>query len=422
MFANYLILTIFLNQGSIAPYMQDGRILVLATTFPRWENDSTPRYVYDLSKRLAYKFRMIVLAPHHYRAKRMEIDGKLSVRRFSYFKPEKLQKLCYDGGILPNMEESFFARVQLPLLIISEFISSYKIIKNENIGMIHAHWILPQGFVGVFLKKLFRIPLLVTVHGSDLFALKSKLSKKLQNFVVKNADIVTANSKATGNEIVKRFPTYSSKVKVIPMGVDIGMFKKKNIKKPKKYSKNKILLFVGRLSDQKGLQYLIDAMPEIIKYDPKIKLLIIGEGPYEKILQEKLQSNNVEEHIEFLGSMPHTEISKHYNFADIFVMPSLSTKTGTEALGLSLLEAMSSGCAVIGAKVGGITYVIKDQHNGLLVNQKDSKSLSEKVIFLLKNKKESARLGNNAIQSIRKDYSWEEVAKDFFKVYDYLLK
>jgi len=402
--------------------MRNGRILVLTTTFPRWANDSTPRYVYDLSKRLASKWSMIVLAPHHYGAKKTETHGKLSVRRFSYFKPERLQKLCYDGGIIPNMKESFFARVQIPLLIISEFISSYKIIKNENIGMIHAHWILPQGFVGVFLKKLFRIPLLVTVHGSDLFALKSKLSKKLQNFVVKNADIVTVNSKATENEVVKRFPTYSSKIKVIPMGVDIGLFKKKNIKKPKKYSKNKILLFVGRLSDQKGLQYLIDAMPEIIKYDPKIKLLIIGEGPYEKILQEKLQSNNVEEHIEFLGSMPSTEISKYYNFADIFVMPSLSTKTGTEALGLSLLEAMSSGCAVIGTKVGGIPYVIKDHHNGLLVNQKDSRSLSKAVIYILKNKKESAKLGNKAIKSIRKNYSWGGVAKDFFKVYDCLLK
>ena len=108
--------------------MLNGKILVLTTTFPRWENDSTPRYVYDLSKRLAYKFRMIVLAPHHYGAKKTETHGKLSVRRFSYFKPERLQKLCYDGGIIPNMKESFFARVQIPLLIISEFISSYKII------------------------------------------------------------------------------------------------------------------------------------------------------------------------------------------------------------------------------------------------------------------------------------------------------
>jgi len=401
--------------------MED-KVLVITTTFPRWTEDSTPRFVYDLSDRLTGSYKVIILAPHHKKAAKKENMGKLDIRRFVYFKPESMQKLCYEGGMIPNMKKSFLAKIQMPLLILSEFFASYKIIKDEQIGMIHAHWILPQGFVAVFLKKLFRIPLLVTVHGSDLFALKSKLSKKLQNFVVKNADTVTVNSIATKNELVKRFPTYSSKVMVIPMGVDIGVFKKKNIKNPKKYSKNKILLFVGRLSDQKGLQYLIDAMPEIIKYDSKIKLLIIGEGSYGKILQEKSQSNNVEEYIEFLGSMPSTEISKYYNFADVFVMPSLSTKTGTEALGLSLLEAMASGCAVVGTNVGGITFVIKNNYNGILVKQKDHQKLSNAIITLLKNKKISIKLGNRAAEFVKKNYSWDKISKDFMEIYGDLIK
>ena len=116
--------------------MLNGKILVLATTFPRWENDSTPRYVYDLSKRLASKWGMIVLAPHHYGAKKTETHGKLRVKRFSYFKPERLQKLCYDGGIIPNMKKSLLAKIQIPTLIFSEFFSSYSIMKNEKIMMI----------------------------------------------------------------------------------------------------------------------------------------------------------------------------------------------------------------------------------------------------------------------------------------------
>ena len=96
--------------------------------------------------------------------------------------------------------------------------------------MIHAHWILPQGFVGVFLKKLFKIPLLVTIHGSDLFPLKNKFFKKLQNFIMKNADYVTVNSNATRNELARRFSGYSSKIKVIPMGVDTKLFRKRNTK------------------------------------------------------------------------------------------------------------------------------------------------------------------------------------------------
>ena len=150
------------------------KILVTATTFPRWRNDTTARFVYDLSKKLSSSYEIIVLAPHHKGAKKNETMGGLELRRFVYFKPEGLQKLCYGGGIIPNMKQSFLAKIQMPLLILSEFFASSRIIKKENINMIHAHWILPQGFIGAILKKLYQVPLLVTVHGSDLFPLKNK--------------------------------------------------------------------------------------------------------------------------------------------------------------------------------------------------------------------------------------------------------
>jgi len=400
----------------------ENKVLVTATTFPRWKNDTSPRFVYDLSERLAFRYSIIVLAPHHKGAAKKENMGKLEVVWFAYFKPESLQRLCYGGGMIPNMQKSLLARIQMPFLIVSEFFSSYRIMKKSQVDMVHAHWILPQGFVGVFLKKLFKVPLLVTIHGSDLFPLKNRLFKKLQHFVVKNSDFITTNSKATKNELVKRFPEHSKKIEVIPMGVGVNLFRSKRAKKPEKYSKNRILLFVGRLSDQKGLQYIIDAMPDIIKYNSKTKLLIIGEGPYEKVLREKSRENKVEEYVEFLGSMPLSGIAKYYSFADIFVMPSLSTKTGTEALGLTLLEAMASGCAVIGTNVGGIPFVIKNNYNGILVKQKDSLALSGAMIKLLKDRKKSSNLGRNAAEFVKKNYSWRKISKDFIKIYDNLLK
>jgi len=399
----------------------ENKVLVIASTFPRWKNDTTPRFVYELSNRLASTFKITVLAPHHKGAKEEEIMGKLRVRRFVYFKPESMQKLCYGGGMIPNMKKSLLARLQMPILLLSEFLTSNDIMKKNSVDLIHTHWILPQGLIGVLLKKIFKVPLLVTVHGSDLFPLKSSLFKNLQHNVIKNADFVTVNSRATKNELLRRFPMYSSKVQVIPMGVDTNLFKKRKVRKPKKYSKNKILLFVGRLSDQKGLQYLIDSINYITKSNDKIKLLIIGSGSYEKTLREKVRINNVEKYVEFLGPMPTHEIAKYHNFADVFVMPSLSTKTGTEALGLSLLESMSSGCAVVGTNVGGISFVIRNDNNGLLVKQKDSKALADAVVSILKNKKKSVKFGNNAASFVKKNYSWEKITKDFVKVYGDLL-
>lgn len=397
-------------------------VLVLATTFPRWENDSTPRFVYNLSKELVSRYKIIVLAPHHKGAAKMGDMAGMDIRRFAYFKPESLQKLCYGGGIIPNMKSSFLAKIQMPFLIMSEFTAAHHLINKEKIEMMHAHWILPQGLIGVFLKKIRKIPLLVSVHGSDLFPLKSAFFKNMQHFVIKNADFITVNSEATKKELLQRFPQYSSKVKMIPMGVDMNLFKPRNIRKPKKYGKTTVMLFVGRLSDQKGLQYLIESMPDVIEYSHSIKLLVIGEGPYGKILKDIVIDNHLEKHVEFLGSMKSAEITKYYNFADIFILPSLSNKTGTEALGLSLLEAMASGCAVIGTRVGGIPFIIKDNYNGLLVEQRNSAELAKAILTLLKDKSKARKLGRNAAQLVRKSYSWDKISNQFMEIYGDLLK
>src|SRR3989344_1884581 len=207
------------------------KILAMATTFPRWNNDTSPRFVFDLSGRLASRYKITVLAPHHDGAEKKENIGKLEVRRFVYFKPEGMQKLCYGGGIMPNMKGSFLAKIQLPLLIISEYFSASKIVKKEKINMLHAHWILPQGLIGAFLKRKYKIPLLVTIHGSDLFPLKNDFFGRLQRYAAENSDFITVNTEATKKELLGRFPECSSKVRVIPMGVDSNIFRRRAVKK-----------------------------------------------------------------------------------------------------------------------------------------------------------------------------------------------
>lgn len=398
------------------------KILVTASTFPRYLEDSTPRFVFDLSKRLNYSFDVVALAPHAPGSLKKEKMEGLDVRRFIYFIPESMQKLCYNGGIIPNMKSSFLATMQMPFLIMSEFFAAQRIIKNENISMVHAHWVLPQGLVGAWLKKIHNVKLIVTIHGSDLFPLKSKFLMKLQKFACSNADFITVNTEATRNELVGRFPEFRKKVAVIPMGVDTSFFKKRSVKVPERYAKSSLIVFVGRLSDQKGVQYLIDAMPDILKQHESAKLLIVGEGPYEAELRQKAKSNEILNSVEFLGALNPLEVSGIYSIADVFVLPSLSNETGTEALGLSLLEAMSSGCACIGTDVGGIKFVIKNNNNGIIVRQKNPDEIAKAVINLLGNPKKRTLLGKNAAKFVKGSYSWEKIAKDFASLYKKVLK
>ena len=115
-------------------------------------------------------------------------------------------------------------------------------------------------------------------------------------------------------------------------------------------------------------------------------------------------------------------MAKYHNYADVFVLPSLANKTGTEALGLALMEAMSSGCAVIGTNVGGIPSLIKNGYNGILVPQKDSKELAGAIIALLKNRKKAQIMGQKASNFIRKNYSWGKIGKEFIDIYKSIIK
>jgi len=399
------------------------KALVVASTFPRWRGDSTPGFVFDLTNLLSKKFDMKVLVPHYYKAKKHERMNNLDVYRFQYFYPANLQKVCYDGGILLNIKKSFLAKIQIPFFLLSEFFSIKKIIKKEKIGILHAHWLIPQGFLCVFFKKKYRIPLVVSVHGSDVFPLRNWVFRFVQGMVLKNCDICTVNSNATKNELIRRFPEFKNKIRIIPMGVDVNFFNRKNVKnKFKEYKHNKIILFVGRLSEQKGIQYLIKSIPSINKKIKNIKLLIVGEGAYKRGLMKIIKKLNLINEVEFKGALPRNELTDYYNLADAVVMPSLAGKAGTEGQGLVLLEAMTCGKAVIGTDIGGIKDIIKDGKNGLLVKQKDSTELANKIVNLINDSKLRKRIERNGKKFAIKNYSWQNIVKQFEITYQMLTK
>ena len=125
------------------------KLLVLTTTFPRWPNDTTPEFVYELSRELTDGgFDVVVLAPHHPEAKLKEDMDGLRVHRFVYFWPKRLQRLCYEGGVLSSLKRSRLAKLQPPFLVLLELYNALRLCKKEKVDIIHSHWIIPSGLVG----------------------------------------------------------------------------------------------------------------------------------------------------------------------------------------------------------------------------------------------------------------------------------
>ncbi|MDP3941941.1 MAG: glycosyltransferase [bacterium] len=394
------------------------KILVLTSTFPRWKNDTTPPFVFELEKRLAKDFDITVLAPHSQGAKKYEKLENLNIYRFQYFWPASYQKLCYEGGILPNIKKNKFLLIQGITLILFEFFSAMKLIREKKIDLIHAHWIIPQGVVALLLKKILHTPYIVTTHGGDIYGLQNKIMRHVKKIILENAEKITVVSTSIKEKILQEI-NRKINVEVVSMGVDSKLF---NVKKydqsiKEKYNINgPFLLFVGRLAEKKGVSFLIRAMQSVIKKFPDAKLLIIGEGTILNQLKGLSAQLGVDKNIIFLGPLPNLELPKYYATCDIVVCPSIQTDDGdAEGLPVTILEGLASGCCVVSTNTGGISDVIDPNYNGVLIKQKDILSLSNTILALLYEPKKRHYYRKNSLRTVRK-YDWGNIIQSYSRL------
>jgi glycosyltransferase involved in cell wall biosynthesis len=364
------------------------RVLVLASTFPRWADDTEPPFVYNLCRSLQDDFEITVLAPHAPGSETAERWEGLEVRRFRYFWPERWQRLAY-GGMLPNLKRNPWLWAQVPFFLAAELIVALRLIRAERPDVIHAHWLVPQGLVGAMLNWITGTPVLVTAHGSDVYAVRGRVQQWLKRWALKRVRYVTAVSFNLLREICAMGLARDVKADVISMGIDTRRFD------PSKRSEDLIaelqadrplVLFVGRLYEQKGVRYLLEAMPAVLQRYPRATLVLVGDGPLRIDLQSRAQDLGISTNTRFLGALPSAELPKYYASADVFVAPSIIGPSGDrEAFGLVYAEAMASGCPVIGCDVGGTKELIIENKTGMLVRQKDAQALSEAICEVLAN-------------------------------------
>src|SRR5262249_33102175 len=141
-----------------------------------------------------------------------------------------------------------------------------------------------------------------------------------------------------------------------------------------------MILFVGRLVEKKGVEYLLNAMPSVIRAYPRAVLVIIGEGTQRPELEELARKLGIQPWVRFLGRIPNDELPKYYAAADVFVGPSVIDKFGdTEGLGIVFLEAAACQVAIIGTSVGGISDVLINEVTGTQIDPSDSDQLAREL-------------------------------------------
>lgn len=386
------------------------RLLVVTSTFPRWEDDDDPPFVFELCNRLKTDYSIHVLTPHFPGAKTEENFGGIHVKRFRYFF-EPLERLAYHGGILAKLKKNPFLYGLLPFFFIGELLALINCLRHHRFNLIHAHWLIPQGLAALLACRLIKSypPLLCTSHGGDLFGLQGTLLNKLKRLILTHSTAVTVVSRAMLDEVSKIYANYK-KVHVIPMGVDL----QSRFVPSKKKKQNIPLLFVGRLVKKKGVRYLIDSLPLILEKHPQVCLLIAGDGPEKGNLNKLITKLGVGDHVRFLGAVKNKHLPALYQASDVVVFPSVIADDGDmEGFGLVLVEALGCECATVTTDLPAMQDIIINGKTGLVVPQKNIQELAEKINCLLDDQELRRSLGREGRRFVLKNYDWNIIAQQY---------
>lgn len=395
------------------------KLLVVTSTFPRWTNDTDPPFVYEFSRRLTDQFEITVHTPHYHGAQVNEHMAGMRVHRFRYFF-SPFERLAGGQGIVPKLRRNKLYLLLLPFFLASQLFSLLLLVRRRQPDVLHAHWLIPQGVLAVVVKKLFNVPVVVTAHGADVFGLRNPLCLWLKKWVVDNADEVVTVSTALARVLAD--DTHSSvQLSIIPMGVDASQFSpdKKDAAIRDRYNiQGPFLLFVGRLTEKKGVRYLIDAMVTVRNAVPEAKLLIVGHGELEQSLKKQVDQLGLEDVVLFAGGIPNAELPSYYATADIFNGPSIQVKGGdTEGFGLTFVEAVMSGCLVIGTRVGGVEEIICDGQTGYLVSPGDSDLLAAKIVEVIATLNQHENMKENARKVVVDQFDWDVITARYRNAY-----
>ncbi|MES9899027.1 MAG: glycosyltransferase family 4 protein [Sedimenticola sp.] len=382
---------------------------MLTSTFPRWNGDHEPPFVFELTRRLT-GYDVHVLAPHAPGIATREVMDGISIHRFRYA-PAFLEHLAYEGGIPYKLRSRPWMALLLPLFLFVQLVSTVRLIQRIQPDAIHAHWLLPQGLIALVARWLTRSKarLIVTAHGADVHGLRSRFATMLKAWVIQKADEVTAVSQALANA-VSTTAQGARKIHVMPMGVDLDQLFVPGKPRPR----GQTLIFAGRLVEKKGVDCLLDAMPEILMDFPSCHLLIAGDGPNRKQLVSRAEELGISASVQFHGRYRNEELPQLYARADIAAFPFQVARDGDqEGLGLVTIEAMGCGLPVVVSNLPAVHDVIKHEENGLLCPTRDHSCLARAIKHLLSDEADALRIAKQGRQSVMLKFDWASVAAGY---------
>lgn len=293
-----------------------------------------------------------------------------------------------------------------PISVISNLIKIYLFCRKNHIDIIHSHHRYTT-FLGNIIAKICNVKLVHTEH--NIFPDK-------QNLNFRGNNIVCVSKSVKYNLLKYNIP--ENNMNVIYNGINIDDYvlcSKKNLKKELNINDNTFCFgFIGRLEEQKGLFYLLEAFKELVNKEYTCKLVIIGDGSLRNSIIEYVRNNKIEEHVYLTGY--RSDIKNIIQSLDVYVLPSIY-----EGFPMINMEIMVNRKIIIATDVGGNREIITDNENGYIVEPKNPQKILEKMIYVLSEKEQLIIQENNAYKTIVKNFSLFNMCQEYEKYYMSLL-
>lgn len=400
------------------------KICFLTSSYPFTAQDGAARFVHAMAQSLAAKGHQVdVVLPYHPQLQRWPQDVRLVP--FRYIWPDRLAIMGYAQATHSDKELRTLAYALAPGFAASAAFTLLQQHRQVRYDILHGHWVVPNGVVAAWVARRLRRPLVISLHGSDIFfALRQGFLRRAAESVLAQASAVTACSPSLRDGALA-LQAAPEKVHLLPYGVDTNFFAATDQKRSQARQElgiaphQLVLAFTGRLVEKKGVDYLIRALPAVKQQIPHVVCLIGGAGPEQPTLVQLANACGVADCVRFLGALSWAGVASLLHAADIFVAPSVHDSAGNaDGLPNTVLEAMAAGCPIVATSLPGIQLAIaQDGNDGLLVPEQDVEALAAALIQLGHAPALRSRLGAQACQRAAQAFSWTRVADQLTQFY-----
>ena len=414
------------------------RIAVLAHSFPRFPGDTHGPFVKHLAEAVARRGHQVFALVPFDPELRPDPETPLAIASFRYVRPDRWHRLGYSRTLHRDLGMKLGAWLQSPLYFLFAERALGRLVRRQRIDLVHAHWILPNGYVASRVATATGVPYAITLHGSDVFmAERNPLFRTIAQQALASATHVTSCSAELRDWLLALGGAeHAAKVVVVPNGTDLAAGSPAagdGISAGGEGAASaaaalrarlgiapdaRLVAAVGRLVDKKGFRHLLDAAPAILAAFPAARIVLGGGGDLRGELEEQARRLGVADAVTFTGGLAHPEVLALVAAAELFVMPSVRDARGNvDGLPIVVLEAMAAGRPVVATAISGLLLAVADGLTGRLVLERDPAALAVAVIDLLGDPERARCLGEAGRRRVRDELNWDAVAAIHDRLY-----